>query len=34
MNACDEYNVKTLRYLDDDLQGPELIDFRSNQGLR
>jgi hypothetical protein len=30
MNACDEYNVKTLRYLDDDLQGPELIDFRNH----
>ena len=30
MNPCDEYRVKTLRYLDDDLQGRELIDFRNH----
>ena len=30
MNPCDEYRVKTLRYLDDDLQGDELIDFRNH----
>jgi anti-sigma factor RsiW len=30
MNPCDEYHVKTLRYLDDDLQGHELIDFRNH----
>ena len=30
MNACDEYLVKTLRYLDNDLEGQELEDFRSH----
>ena len=30
MNPCDEYRVKTLRYLDDDLRGHELIDFRNH----
>jgi len=28
MNPCDEYVVKTLRYLDDDLKGMELEEFR------
>lgn len=28
MKACDEYVVKTLRYLGNDLKGPELEDFR------
>ena len=28
MNDCDEYFVKTIRYLDNDLQGQELEDFR------
>lgn len=27
MNCCDEYAVKTLRYLDNDLEGQELEDF-------
>lgn len=30
MNPCDEYRVKILRYLDDDLQGQELDDFRNH----
>jgi anti-sigma factor RsiW len=30
MNPCDDYRVKILRYLDDDLQGHELTDFRSH----
>jgi hypothetical protein len=30
MNPRDEYHVKTLLYLDDDLQGRELIDFRNH----
>lgn len=30
MNPCDEYVVKTLRYLDNDLKGQELEDFRSH----
>ena len=30
MNSCDEYAVKTLRYLDDDLEGLELEDFLSH----
>jgi anti-sigma factor RsiW len=30
MNPCDEYRAKTLHYLDDDLQGQELIDFRNH----
>jgi len=30
MTECDEYRVKVLRYLDDDLQGRELDDFRSH----
>jgi anti-sigma factor RsiW len=30
MNPCDEHHVETLRFLDDDLQGPELIDFRNH----
>ena len=30
MNPCDEYRVKTLRYLDGDLQGNELDDFRNH----
>ena len=30
MTRCDEYRVKVLRYLDDDLQGRELDDFRSH----
>lgn len=30
MNPCDEYHIKTLRYLDDDLQEHELIDFRNH----
>jgi hypothetical protein len=30
MNPCDEYRIKTLRYLDDDLQGRELIDFHNH----
>jgi len=29
MGPCDEYRVKTLRYLDNDLQGQELNDFRT-----
>jgi len=28
MNPCDAYIVKTLRYLDNELKGPELDDFR------
>lgn len=27
MSSCDEYAVKTLRYLDNDLEAPELKDF-------
>src|SRR5215813_13359181 len=30
MNACDEYAVKALRYLDGDLRGKELEEFRSH----
>jgi anti-sigma factor (TIGR02949 family) len=30
MNSCDEYSVKTLRYLDHDLRGLELEDFRTH----
>jgi anti-sigma factor RsiW len=30
MNSCDEYAIKTLRYLDDDLEGQELEDFHSH----
>lgn len=30
MNPCDEYVVKTLRFLDNDLTGQELEDFRSH----
>jgi mycothiol system anti-sigma-R factor len=30
MTPCDEYRVKILRYLDDDLQGHELDDFRNH----
>jgi hypothetical protein len=30
MNPCDEYRVKILRYLDDDLQAHELNDFRNH----
>ena len=30
MTPCDEYRVKILSYLDDDLQGPELDDFRNH----
>src|SRR5215469_2932944 len=30
MNPCDEYVVKTLRYLDDDLKGLELEQFRAH----
>jgi hypothetical protein len=30
MNRCDEYRVKILRYVDDDLQGNELDDFRTH----
>jgi anti-sigma factor (TIGR02949 family) len=30
MNRCDEYRVKILRYLDDDLQAHELNDFRNH----
>ena len=30
MNSCDEIVVKTLRYLDNDLQGQELEEFRSH----
>jgi anti-sigma factor RsiW len=30
MNSCDEYAVKTLRYLENDLEGPELEDFLSH----
>jgi hypothetical protein len=30
MNRCDEYAVKTLRYLENDLEGPELEDFLSH----
>jgi hypothetical protein len=30
MNPCDEFPVKTLRYLEDDLKGEELEDFRSH----
>ena len=30
MSPCDEYRVKILRYLDDDLRGNELDDFRSH----
>ena len=27
MNSCDQYAVKALRYLDNDLEGQELADF-------
>lgn len=30
MNSCDEYRVKRLRYLDSDLKGQELEDFRAH----
>ena len=30
MNGCDEYAIKTLRYLDKDLHGQELEDFLSH----
>jgi anti-sigma factor RsiW len=30
MNSCDEIAVKTLRYLDNDLQGQELEEFRAH----
>jgi hypothetical protein len=30
MNRCDEYATKTLLYLDNDLEGPELKDFLSH----
>ena len=30
MTPCDDYRVKTLRYLDEDLQGRELDDFRNH----
>jgi anti-sigma factor RsiW len=30
MNRCDEYATKTLRYLDNDLEGQELEDFHSH----
>jgi hypothetical protein len=30
MNRCDEYATKTLLYLDNDLEGPELEDFLSH----
>jgi anti-sigma factor RsiW len=30
MSPCDGYRVKALRYLDDDLQGQELDDFRAH----
>jgi anti-sigma factor RsiW len=30
MTPCDEYGVKTLRYLDNELQGQELDDFRTH----
>ena len=30
MNGCDEYSIKTLRYLDEDLEGQELEDFLSH----
>jgi anti-sigma factor RsiW len=30
MNSCDEYSVKSLRYLDHDLKGLELEDFRTH----
>ena len=30
MSPCDEYRVKILRYLDNDLRGHELVDFRSH----
>jgi hypothetical protein len=30
MSPCDEYRVKILRYLDNDLRGHELDDFRSH----
>jgi anti-sigma factor RsiW len=30
MNPCDEYVVKTLRYLENNLEGEELEDFRSH----
>jgi anti-sigma factor RsiW len=30
MNSCDEYSIKTLRYLDEDLEGQELEDFLSH----
>jgi hypothetical protein len=30
MSSCDEYAIKTLRYLDEDLEGQELEDFLSH----
>src|SRR5262249_39929376 len=30
MSPCEEYRVKTLRYLDNDLRGQELHDFRAH----
>jgi Putative zinc-finger len=30
MNPCDEYLAKTLRYLENDLKGHELEDFRAH----
>lgn len=30
MNSCDQYAIKTLRYLDEDLEGQELEDFLSH----
>ena len=30
MNSCDEYAIKTLRYLDNDLEGQEREDFLSH----
>lgn len=32
MKSCDEYAIKTLRYLDEDLEGQELEDFSSHLG--
>jgi anti-sigma factor RsiW len=30
MKPCDDYAVKILRYLDDDLEGAELSEFRTH----
>jgi anti-sigma factor (TIGR02949 family) len=30
MKPCDDYAVKILRYLDDDLEGDELPEFRTH----